>query len=860
MSRWKDLREEIAQHIEDRYGDLRAQGRSHDEARAEAMSEIDDDLARELSALQPAPSILADVLPDAHYTLRGLRRSPIFAIVIVLTLALGIGANSAIFSIVNAVVLRPLPYDRDGRVVVVWGDLKRPGLNEIPASAGEYIDYRTRSHSFDQIAAYDTDGFNLTGGGTPERVEGAIVTPSLFSLMGVSAAVGRAFLAEEEQPGREQVVVLSDSLWTRRFSRDPSIAGKTIAVDGKPFLVAGVMPPGFHFPDATTEIWKPILLDADALSDNNRGSHGYTVLASIKKGFTIDQAQADLNAVAAGFKREHPGNYRNGFSVTLRAWRDEVVGSTDRPLLMLLGAVGLVLLIACANVANLLLARSAARTKEIALRTALGATRARLVRQLLTESTILALLGGTAGIALAAWGVRAIVAAAPSGIPRIEELNLDYRVLLFTLSLSLAAGFIFGIVPAVRASAGSSVRTRLSGRVSPINLLVVAEVALSFVLLAAAGLLIHSFARVQTVQPGFASDHLLTFRLSLPSARYTSFAQGDRFVDELSAALKATPAVRSVAAIHAMPFSGNGGSRSFDIEGREVRRPEDQTEEQLRIVTDGYFATMQIPIRTGREFTARDTLDSPRVAVINDAFAHKHFPAGGAIGARIAFSKAEPHWYEIVGIVGNVKHRALDAADRPELYLPYKQPLFESWTVRPMYVVVRTVGDPLAVLTAVRREITQLDADQPIADVRTMADRIDQSLAGRRFSTVPLALFAAVALVLAAIGLYGVISYGVSQRTREIGVRIALGAQRADVRRMIVVQGMALASSGAVVGFAASAALSHVLSSLLFGIAGIDPLTFVVVPSVLLAAAFAASYLPARRATNVEALVALREN
>jgi len=860
MSRWKDLQEEIAQHVDDRYRDLRAQGRSHSEARAEAMSEIDDDLARELSALRPPPSIVVDVLPDTRYTLRSLRRNPIFASVIVLTLALGIGANSAIFSIVNAVVLRPLPYDRDGRVVVVWGDLKRPGLNEIPASAGEYVDYRDRSHAFDHIAAYETDGFNLTGTGRPERVEGAIVTPSLFPLMGVSAAIGRAFVEVEETPGRDQVVVLSDSLWARRFNRDASIAGRTIAVDGKPFLVAGVMPPGFHFPDATTEIWKPILLDADALSDNNRGSHGYTVLASIKKNVTVDQAQADLNAVAAGFKREHPGNYRNGFGVTLRPWRDEIVGSTDRPLLMLLGAVGLVLLIACANVANLLLARSAARTREIALRTALGATRGRLVRQLLTESTILALLGGIAGMVLAAWSVRAIVAAAPSGIPRIDELNLDYRVLLFTMVLSLATGLIFGIVPAIRASTGSSVRTRISGPVSPVNFLVVAEVALSFVLLAAAGLLVHSFARLQTVQPGFAADNLLTFRLSLPPARYTSFAQGDRFFDGLSAALKRNPAVRSVAAIHAMPFSGNGGSRSFDIEGREVRRPEDQSEEQLRIVSDGYFAAMQIPIRTGREFTARDTIDALRVAVVNEAFAHKHFPSGSAIGARIAFTKSDPHWYEIVGIVGNVKHRALDAADRPELYVPYKQPLFDSWTVRPMYLVVRTIGDPLAAVTLVRREIAELDADQPIADVRTMDDRIGQSLAGRRFSVMLLTLFAGVALLLAAIGLYGVISYGVSQRTREIGVRIALGAQRADVRRMIVIHGMTLAMIGAAVGFAVSAALARVLSSLLFGIAAIDPLTFIVVPFVLLASAFAASYVPARRATNVEALVALRES
>jgi putative ABC transport system permease protein len=858
---WNNVPEEIAQHLEDRYNDLRAQGRSDGEARAEALREIDGDASRPTrSTLRQ--SMLADILPDTQYTLRGLRRNPAFAIVIILTLALGIGANSAIFSIVNAVVLRPLPYDADGRVVVVWGDLRRPGFHEIPASAGEYVDYRDRSRTFDRVAAYDTDGFNLSGDGNPERIEGAVVTPSLFPLLGVNAEIGRTFLPDEEQPGRDHVVVIGHALWSRRFNADPSIIGRAIAVDGKPLRVAGVMPAGFHFPDDATEIWKPILIDADAVSDNNRGSHGYTVLASMRPGVTLEQARADANAVAGGFAKEHPGNYRNGFGVTLRPWRDEIVGATDRPLMMLLGAVALVLLIACANVANLLLARSSARTHEIALRAALGASRRRLVRQLLTESVVIAALGGSVGMLLATWGVRAIVALAPSGIPRIGEASLDARVLLFTTLVAAGTGLVFGVVPALRATraaGGPSIRSRLAGRASPANLLVIAEVALSFVLLAGAGLLVRSFARLQTTQPGFDSARLLTFRLSLPLARYTTFAEGDRFFDELFAALGANPGVTGVGAIHAMPFSGNGGSRSFDIEGRTLRRPEDQTEEQLRIVSDGYFAAMRMPILAGRVFTARDTRDAPRVAIVNDAFARKHFPGGSAIGARLTFSKAEPRWYQIVGIAANVKHRGLDAADRPELYVPYKQPLFDSWTVRPMYVVVRTAGDPLSAVSVVRREVARLDVDQPIADVRSMDARIQESLGGRRFSMVLLGLFAAFALALAAIGLYGVIAYSVSHRTREIGVRIALGAQRADVLRLIVVRGMALAGIGVTVGLAAAVGAVRALSSLLFGVQPLDPATFIVVPIVLLASAWAACYLPARRATRVDALTALRE-
>ena len=861
MPEWPDdVAEELRQHLDDQYRDLRAAGASHDDA-LRAMADDVNAVRSRRSGLRPEL-----IAADVRYAFRTLRRNPGFAIVVLLTLALGIGANAAIFSVVNGVLLRPLPYRDADRLMVIWGDLRRPGVNQIPASAGEYLDYRDRSHAFEQVAAYDTVGFNLTGGGEPERVEGAVVTTTFFALLGASAQAGRTFVAAEDQPGRDDVVVLSHSLWTRRFSANPAIVGQTIPVDGRPAQVVGVMPAAFQFPDRSIEIWKPFLLDAEAVSDNNRGSHGYTALARLKAGFSRQQAQADLTAVTAAFKADHPGNYRNGFGATLRPLHEEIVGDTGRPLMVLLGAVAVVLLIACANVANLLLARAASRRKEIALRTALGASRGRLVRQLMTESVLVSAIGGLIGLGLAAWGVDLLIASAPDSIPRIQEVGVDLRVACFTALVSLATGLVFGLVPALRASraplndalkeggrAGGGGVHGLTGRA-----LVVSEVALSLVLLIAAGLLIHSFTRLQDVAPGFDSSRLLTFRLSLPESRYTTFQKGQSFFDEFFTGLRRTPGVRSVAAINALPFSGLGGSRSFHIEGREEKRPEDQTEEQLRIVTDGYFAAMGIPILAGREFTERDALNQPRVAAVNDAMAKKHWPHESPIGKRVSFSTNEPEWYEVVGIAGNIKHRALENADRPELYVPYRQPLFAGWTVRPMYVVARTSADPASTAAMARHEIARVDRDQPISDVRTMDERIGRSLSSRRFSTVLLALFAGLALTMAAVGIYGIVAYSVTERTHEIGVRVALGAQRRDVMAMVVGQGMTMTIVGAAIGVAASAALARLMSSLLFGVSAVDPATFVAIPLLLVAVALAACYVPARRATRVDPLQSLR--
>ncbi len=659
---------------------------------------------------------------------------------------------------------------------------------------------------------------------------------------------------------------MSHGLWTRRFNASRNVVGQVVAIDGRPTEIVGVMPASFEFPDPAVDIWKPLLLDAEALSSNNRGSHGYTALARMRPGVTLAQAQADLAGVTATFKAEYPGNYRTGFTATLRPLQEEIVGDTARPLFILLGAVGLVLLIACANVSNLLLARAASRRKEIALRTALGASRGRLVRQLMTESVLIALAGGVLGLVVASWSMDLLIGLAPDTIPRLREVTLDRRVVAFTALVSLATGVLFGIVPALRASGaalnevlkdgGRSGESAMHGRAG--RLLVVSEVALSLVLLIGAGLLVHSFARVQNVEPGFDARGMLTLRLALPESRYTTFEQGDRFFDSLFAALRARPGVEAVAAANALPFSGVGGSRTFHIEGREPKRPEDQPEEQLRIVTDGYFQTMRIPVVKGREFTDRDRLSAPRVAVVNEALARKHWPGETPVGRRVAFSRDEPHWYEIVGVVANIKHRGLDAADRPELYVPYRQPLFSNWTVRPMQVVVRTAGDPMIAASTVRQDVARIDAEQPISDVRTMDDRIGRSLAARRFNMVLLAVFASLALTLAGIGIYGIVAYAVTERTHEIGVRLALGAQRRDVMAMIVAQGMAMAAAGAAVGVVSALLLTRLMTSLLFGVSAADPITFAAIPLLLAAVAFVACYLPARRATRVDPLAALR--
>jgi len=839
------------------YDDLRARGASDAEARRAVAAELEG------ATFGRGP--LSDIGGDVRYAFRALRKHVGFAAVVILTLALGIGANAAIFSVVNAIVLRPLPYRDADRLVVIWDNLPAIGLRDIVVSAAEYLDYRARNHVFEEMAAYDTSAFNLTGLGEPERLIGAVVTASLLPILGASPALGRGFHEADNQAGHERVALVSHALWQRRFGGDPRMVGSPIMLDGKSVEIIGVMPPAFKFPDDSTELWMPIAFDADLVSENNRGSRSYTVLGRLKPGVTIAQAQADMNAVVATLVRDHPEQYRGGFSTTVRGLQAEIVGETSRGLFVLLGAVGVVLLIACANIANLLLVRAHARRKEVAIRTALGAGRGRIVRQLLTESFVLAAIGGGFGLLLAVWGLDLLVAIAPADIPRIGEIALDRRVVAFTAAVSTITGIVFGLAPALHAARVDLNETLKEGGRTPGSgghhvlgrLLVVAEVAMSLVLLVAAGLLINSFARVQDVAPGFDQTHLLTLRIAPPPATY-SFAKSQQFFDELFERLRARPGIEAVGAVNALPFGGSGGDRSFFLEGQLNPRPEERPDEQIRFASAGYFAAMRIPVRRGREFTARDTLEAPQVAVVNEALARKYWPNDDPIGKRVAFSRQQPKWYQVVGVVGNLKHRSLEVVDTPELYVPVAQPLFAGPTPRPMFAVVRTTGDPLAAAATVREVVASIDPNQPVSNMRSMEQRIGESLASRRFTMLLIGVFAALALVLASIGMYGVVAYAVSERTHEIGVRLALGARPRDVLAMLVGQGMTLAVTGAAAGIVIAIAITRVMASLLFGVSATDPATFGVITAVLTCVALIACYLPARRATAVNPVTALR--
>jgi putative ABC transport system permease protein len=804
---------------------------------------------------------------DLRYAVRVLFKSKALTAVALLTLALGIGVNSAIFSVVNAIVLRPLPYSRSQDLMVIWGNLHKPGLEEIELSALELRDFQQQSQAFDHIAAYSIEGLNLTGIDQPERLRGAAISANLFPALGVHPHFGRNITPEEDRYGNDRVVILSHALWQRRFGGDPGVVNRTIQLDGRTMNVAGVMPADFHFPDRETEVWIPLAFTPDLLEENNRGSHFLNVIARLKPGVTTAQAQADLNTITARLSSEHNSTYRGGFSTTIRPLHEELVGDLRRAMLVLLGAVGLVLLIACANVAHLRLASATSRYREFAIRAALGARRGRVVRQFLTESVLLSLVGGVVGLALAVWLVRALVLLMPKNTPRVEEIRLDYRVVLFTLGTSLLTGIIFGLAPAFQAAksilndvlkeagrSGGDTSRRLRLR----NLLVISEFALSLVLLIGAGLMVKSLLRLQDVKPGFEPANVMTMRVALPATKYENFKQSEAFFEQLFDRLAARPEVESVGAINLLPFGGSGGDRSFSIQDQPTPAGQARPDEQVRFVSPNYFHTMQIPLLGGRDFTRRDLPDTPPVAIVNSAFARKFWSDGNAIGKRISFSTNNPKWYEIVGVVGNVKHRGLDIADSPELYIPVFQPLFADGYVPPLYVAVRTVNDPALAGGVMRGEVAAIDRDQPVYSLLTMDQRIADSVAPRRFNMFILGLFASLALVLAAIGIYGIMAFSVAQRTHEIGVRMALGASGSDVLKLVLSNGFKLALIGIVVGLLAAVAATRVLSSLLYGVSATDPAIFIIDAMLLAVAALLACYIPARRATKVDPLVALR--
>jgi putative ABC transport system permease protein len=801
---------------------------------------------------------MTTVWKDVRYGVRALLKKPGFTFVAVLTLALGISANSTIFSFVNGILLRPLPYQHPERLVLLDETAPKHGTDSMGVSFPNFLDWREQNHVFEDIGAYGERSFTLVGGGEPEQLQGARLSSGLFEILGVGPMLGRTIRPEEDRPDNDKVVILSHGLWQRRFGSNASVIGQTININNRQHTVIGVMPPGFKFPEVA-ELWLPLALNTQLWTRND---HGLSALARLKPNVTLSEAQAEMVNVARQIEKENPVT-NDGLSVSVSNLRDGLVGDYRQALMILLGVVGFVLMIACANVANLLLARSAGREKEMAIRAALGASRWRIVRQLITESLLLSLIGGVLGLVLAFWGIDLLLAAIPVEFPFWMKFNLDGRVLSFTILISLVTGIIFGVAPALQASkvelneslkeggrsaAAGRGHRRLRG------LLVVAEVALSLMLLAGAGLMMRSFMRLQQVNPGVNPNNVLTMTVSLPSAKYSEEKRSP-FFGQLLERVKALPGVETVGAVSNLPLGGSLWGRSLTVEGAPTLAVGEAPMINHCVITPNYFRSMGIPILTGRDFNETDTKDSLKVTLIDERLAREYWPNETALGKRIRFGPPESNepWHTIIGVVGEVRHQSLERATRKSIYVPHQQ-----IPMREMTLAVRTSTEPLSLAGAVRNQVKELDPDQPITNVRTMTEVISRSVWQPRLYAILFGVFAVVALLLASIGIYGVMSYAVTQRTHEIGIRMALGAQTRDVLRMIIGQGMMLALMGVALGLLGAFALTRIMSSLLFNVSATDPATFVGVSLLLSMVAFLACYLPARRATRVDPMIALR--
>ena len=825
------------------------------------------------------------MLNEIKVALRGLAKSPGFTMIAVATLALAIGANSAVFSLINALLVRPLPYQQSSRLALIWEQFATQGLDRIPVSSPEYLDLEKEFQGGTGLAAFNYETFNLGGGDVPERISGAVVSPALFPLLGVEPVKGRTFAREEQGQGHDDVIVISERLWKRRFNSDPALVGKTLLLNGRSYTVIGVMPARFEFPiplfgvqgnqfAERVEIWKPIAFTPLELKE--RFSRSYGLITRLRPGVSLAHAQAELDKVIANWIQTYPDNYGGGgFGARIYPLHDQVVGGMRTGLAILLGAVVFVLLIACANLATMLLARASARERELAIRVALGAGPWRLLRQIMTESVLLALIGAVAGIILSVWGLEFLKQIGARTVPRLAEVNVDLVVLSFTAVVAVGTGILFGLIPALatakpeltealkeggRSSTTGARRTKLR------NSLVIAEIALALVLLVGAGLLLKSYARVQNIDPGFDRHNVLTAEIDLARTKYpqrgsADYNKGARMINFWNEALRRIqqlPGVEAAGYTLVLPLSGSNTDSSFKIEGRVIGKNEPGPDEELRVISPDYFRVIKTPLLRGRFFSEADNMEAPGAVIINDALAKKYWPNEDALGKRITFDDGrtpDPKWLTIVGIVRSIRHRGLDVDPAPEYYLPLAQRAVSS-----MILTVRSGQDPRSLASAVRREIQSIDPDQPIANIRTLEAVTADSVAPRRLSVVLLGAFAGIALLLASVGIYGVISYLVVQRTHEIGVRMALGAQRHDVLRLIVGHALKLVAIGSLIGLVLAFLSTRTLSALLYSVGAFDATTFIFVTIALAAVALLASYIPALRATRADPMIALSHN
>ncbi|HKS43403.1 MAG TPA: ABC transporter permease [Blastocatellia bacterium] len=886
-AREAEIVEELSQHLEDRYAELRADGATKEEAYRAALVELSDNnwLSRELRRVERAVpdepvtlgaqrrSLMADLWHDLRYASRMLRHNLGFSLIAVLTLALGIGANTAIFSVINGVLLRPLAFNDPDRLIMLWTDnpAYQLGVHEFPPANSDLSEWRIGANCFEQIAALETKIADLSDDGDPERIGGIEASVNLLPLLGVQPMLGRQFLADEEQRGKDNVAIISYALWQRRFGGDAEIIGKPITINRRRRTIIAVMPEGFNFPRATemprlfnmpeaADLWTP--LSKNDKFWQSRTQRGLIFIGRLKAGLTQAQAQAEMDSIAARQARDYPQTHE-GWSVWLTPLFNQIVGQTRAPLLVLLFAVGFLLLIACANIASLLLARAAARRQEMAVRAAIGAGRARIIRQLLTESFVLAALGGGFGLLFGYLGLKVLLSFIPPNVPRLQNISLDAHVFFFTALVSILTGVLFGLVPAWQASKVNLAealkdagRSNSGGRgIRSHSLLVTAEVALVAILLVGAVLMLQSFQRLMAVDPGFNPQGVATFQVCLPWSHYSEGEQRDQFFEQARSQLSSLPGVHAVGAVSQLPLSGNESMSVFSVEGADPVPHGKEPMVEDRVITPGYFDAMGVSFVSGRDFNEADRKGKMPVVIVNEQLARQFFPEGDCIGKRIKRTLDDKDWKTIIGVVRDVRGFALEVQARPQFYHPHAQDLDRD----EMSMVLRADQSALPSLrSAIQQEFKQLDATVPLANYRTMQQLVSNAVARPRFITLLLGLFAATALLLTVVGLYGVVAYGVNQRTREIGIRMALGAQRQNVLALVIRQGMQPALVGLVIGMAGAFVLMRSLASQLYEVKAGDPLTFILVALSLLLIACAACYVPARRATKIDPMVALR--